>query len=79
MRTKRHQTLSLGKSEVFPRSKSVVMNGVKQGKVKQRQGKVQALSWLIFCSSTHSERDVSDGSAVVIDLVGVMASFYALV
>lgn len=25
------------------------------------------------------ERDVSGGSAVVIDLVGVMASFYALV
>lgn len=41
-----------------------------------REGRPRLRAFLLL---QHWERDVSSGSAVVIDLVGVMASFYALV
>lgn len=51
------------------------MDGFKQVKVRQGKGRPCLGRFLLL---QHTERDVSGGSTVVIDLVGVMASFYAL-
>jgi len=52
-------------------------NGIKQVKVSRREGRPCLERCLLALA--RGMRDVSGGSAVVIDLVGVMASFYFLV